>query len=292
MGEFGKRWPRLIGRAFDVLAHLDQITIGAINGYAVCGGWSFALAFDFAIAVEGAEFWMPEVDLDVPYRGAPASVLAARLGPWRAKDAILMCRHYRAEELLAMGVLNRVVKRDALMPAAREAGENDGGEIARRSRGVQARYKCRVLRPPPVLNRIPASPRLPDRSVVATGARLHERNRHPIERLDNSRDLPALNRRLGLRRLQATRTHRCNRSCDVRAHQRKPPASRTPAPRSHDFEHGLLELEKRLSGAIAGFTDSLASDADRLVRRDRLLQHRGHHHDMLEILDAVRVAPA
>src|SRR5277367_3213504 len=45
MGEFGKRWPRLIGRAFDVLAHLDQITIGAINGYAVGGGWSFALAF-------------------------------------------------------------------------------------------------------------------------------------------------------------------------------------------------------------------------------------------------------
>lgn len=46
MGEF-KRWPRLIGRAFDVLAHLDQITIGAINGYAVGGGWSFVLAFDF-----------------------------------------------------------------------------------------------------------------------------------------------------------------------------------------------------------------------------------------------------
>ena len=43
MGEFGKRWPRLIGRAFDVLAHLDQVTIGAINGYAVGGGWSFAL---------------------------------------------------------------------------------------------------------------------------------------------------------------------------------------------------------------------------------------------------------
>ena len=56
MSEFGKKLPRLIGRAFDVLAHLDQITIGAINGAAVGGGWSFALAFDFAIAVEGAEF--------------------------------------------------------------------------------------------------------------------------------------------------------------------------------------------------------------------------------------------
>jgi len=137
MGEFGKRWPRLIGRAFDVLAHLDQITIGAINGYAVGGGWSFALAFDFALAVEGAEFWVPEVDLDVPYRGAPASVLAASLGPWRAKDAILMCRHYKAEELFAMGVLNRVVKPDELMPAARELAK----ALAAKSRDALASSK-------------------------------------------------------------------------------------------------------------------------------------------------------
>src|ERR1700687_2802205 len=29
----GKRMPRLIGRVFDVLANLDAVTIGAINGY-------------------------------------------------------------------------------------------------------------------------------------------------------------------------------------------------------------------------------------------------------------------
>jgi enoyl-CoA hydratase/carnithine racemase len=137
MSEFGRRLPRLIGRAFDVLAHLDQITIGAINGYAVGGGWSFVLAFDFAIAVEGAEFWVPEVDLDVPYRGAPAAVLAARLGPWRAKDAILLCRHYKAEELLTMGALNRVVKRDELMPAARELAKS----LAAKSREALASSK-------------------------------------------------------------------------------------------------------------------------------------------------------
>jgi enoyl-CoA hydratase len=118
--EVGKRVPRLIGRAFDVLAHLDCVTIGAINGYAVGGGWSLALAFDFSLAVEGAEFWVPEVDMAVPYRGAPAKVLAACLGPWRAKEAILQCRHYKANELFALGVINRVLKPDELMPAAYE----------------------------------------------------------------------------------------------------------------------------------------------------------------------------
>jgi enoyl-CoA hydratase len=116
----GKRMPRLIGRVFDVLANLDIATIGAINGYAVGGGWSWALAFDFCLAVEAAEFWVPEVDMNVPYRGAPAKVLAARLGPWRAKEAILLCRRYKAAELLALGVINRIVKPDELMPAAQE----------------------------------------------------------------------------------------------------------------------------------------------------------------------------
>ena len=142
VSEFGKKLPRLIGRAFDVLAHLDQVTIGAINGAAVGGGWSIALAFDFAIAVEGAEFWVPEVDLDVPFRGAPAAMLAAALGPWRAKEAILACRHYKADELLAMGVLNRVVKSDQLMTEARELAKSMAAKspeaIAATKRGINA----------------------------------------------------------------------------------------------------------------------------------------------------------
>lgn len=136
----GGQWPRLIGRAFDVLANLDQVTIGAINGHAVGGGWSFALAFDFAIAVDDAEFWVPEVDLDVPYRGLPAIVLSARLGPWRAKEAILMCRRYSAAELLAMGVINQVVSRDSLMKSARELADvmakKPAAAIATSKRGI------------------------------------------------------------------------------------------------------------------------------------------------------------
>jgi enoyl-CoA hydratase len=140
--QVGKRLPRLIGRAFDVLAHLDAVTIGAINGYAVGGGWSFALAFDFCFAVEQAEFWVPEVDMDVPYRGAPAKVLAARLGPWRAKEAILLCRRYTARELLALGVINRIEKPDELMPAALELAHTmiakSAGAIANSKRDINA----------------------------------------------------------------------------------------------------------------------------------------------------------
>lgn len=140
--QIGKRLPRLIGRAFDVVANMDAVTIGAINGYAVGGGWSLALAFDFCLAVQAAEFWVPEVDMDVPYRGAPAKVLAARLGPWIAKEAILLCRHYTASELLALGVINRIVKPEELMPAslelARTLAAKSADAIANSKRDINA----------------------------------------------------------------------------------------------------------------------------------------------------------
>jgi enoyl-CoA hydratase len=119
-GRSAARFPRLIGRVVDLISHLDIMTVAAANGFAIGGGWSIVLAFDFCIAVEGAEFWVPEVDMGVPYRGTPAQILAMRMGPWVAKEATILCRHYKAEELLAMRVVNRVVKPAELMPAARE----------------------------------------------------------------------------------------------------------------------------------------------------------------------------
>lgn len=116
--ERGRRLPAIIGRCFEVMAHLDQMVIGAVNGYAVGGGWAIALGCDLVVAAEDAEFWVPEVDLGVPFSGFPVKVLAARVGMWRAKEIAIGCRHYKAPELYAMGLVNRVVRREELMPEA------------------------------------------------------------------------------------------------------------------------------------------------------------------------------
>jgi enoyl-CoA hydratase len=112
--------PRMIGRIFDQLAHLEAMTVVAVNGHAIGGGWSLALAGDYCLAVPSAEFWVPEVDLGVPFRGLSSFALTHRMGPWLAKEAVILCRHFGVEELRQLGVINRVVEPDRLMDEARE----------------------------------------------------------------------------------------------------------------------------------------------------------------------------
>jgi enoyl-CoA hydratase len=120
----GKRRARLIGRVLRVLANLEQVTIAAINGYAIGGGWSLALGCDLRIAVEGAEFWFPEVDLGVPLSPDSTALLAAHIGPSLAKEIIITCRHFKAEELLPLGLVNRVVKKAELTATVRELAQS------------------------------------------------------------------------------------------------------------------------------------------------------------------------
>ncbi len=128
---------RMVGRAYDQVTRLDCMTIAAVNGYAVGGGWALAAAFDFIVAVENAEFWVPEVELGLAYTGGPAVAMAARLGPWRAKEAMVLCRHFKARELFELGMVNRVVADGELMPAVRELAD----EIMKLPREAAARTK-------------------------------------------------------------------------------------------------------------------------------------------------------
>ncbi|HXU90722.1 MAG TPA: enoyl-CoA hydratase/isomerase family protein [Methylomirabilota bacterium] len=100
---------RLFERANTLLEGLEQITIAAVNGHAVGGGWGLALACDFRLAAADAQFWIPEVDLGVPLGVASTTRFVRLVGPARAKEIILECRRYSAEEARSMGLVHRVV---------------------------------------------------------------------------------------------------------------------------------------------------------------------------------------
>jgi enoyl-CoA hydratase/3-hydroxypropionyl-coenzyme A dehydratase len=121
--ERNKGSARIVGRVCDTVLRLDALTIGAVNGYAVGGGWALAASMDFVVAAETAEFWLPEVELKAPFSGVPAELIARRVGPWRAKEIMILCRHYMARDLLAMGMVNQVVKPADLMNATHELAQ-------------------------------------------------------------------------------------------------------------------------------------------------------------------------
>jgi enoyl-CoA hydratase/carnithine racemase len=123
--------PRMIGRIFDQLAHLEVMTVVAVNGHAIGGGWSLALAADYCLAVPDAQFWVPEVDLGVPFRGLSSFALTHRMGPWLAKEAVILCRRFGAGELLGLGVINRVVEPESLMTEARSVAERFAAQPAK-----------------------------------------------------------------------------------------------------------------------------------------------------------------
>jgi enoyl-CoA hydratase len=114
------RRARLIGRTFTLFENLEQVSIAAINGYAIGGGWGLALACDFRIAVPGAQFWLPEVDLGVPLSIGSTSRLVSMVGAARAKEIILTCDRYTAEDLCSWGMINRLVAPERLIEAAHD----------------------------------------------------------------------------------------------------------------------------------------------------------------------------
>lgn len=113
-----KRRARLIGRTFPLFENLEQVSIAAINGYAIGGGWGLALSCDFRLAVPGAQFWLPEVDLGVPLGIGTTSRLVSMVGIARAKEIIITGDRYTAEDLHSWGMINRLVAPETLIMAA------------------------------------------------------------------------------------------------------------------------------------------------------------------------------
>jgi enoyl-CoA hydratase/carnithine racemase len=117
--EFRQR-NQLLQQAFHAVATAPQITIAAVNGYALGGGCELALAADFRIAGRSAVFGLPEVTLGIMPGSGGTQRLGRIVGLARAKDLILSGRLLPAEEALRIGLVDRVVDDADVFEAAVE----------------------------------------------------------------------------------------------------------------------------------------------------------------------------
>lgn len=112
------------GRLCAALEGLPQVTIAAIEGAAVGGGFSLALACDWRVMAESAWCYVPEVRLGVNFGWGTLPRLISLVGPARAKKISILCRRHSASELREWGVADEVTAPgDALATALQLARE-------------------------------------------------------------------------------------------------------------------------------------------------------------------------
>jgi enoyl-CoA hydratase len=115
-----RQWQFFAHDIMNAMENLEQITIGAVNGVAVGGGVCLLLNCDFRIASEKASFKIPETRLGMPLSWGATPRLVALIGPSRTKQLIMTAEKISAEEALKIGLVNKVVPHDQLLPACRE----------------------------------------------------------------------------------------------------------------------------------------------------------------------------
>ncbi len=126
----------------DAVAALPRMVVAAVSGYALGGGCELALACDVRFASSRARLGQPEILLGIIPGGGGTQRLARLVGPARAKDLILTGRQVPADEALAMGLVDRVVAAEDLMPAALAYA----AELAAGPLQAQARAKAAIDR--------------------------------------------------------------------------------------------------------------------------------------------------
>jgi enoyl-CoA hydratase/carnithine racemase len=131
------RWLRDVWGA---LWSLPAITIAAVHGYAVGGGFEMAMLCDQCIAATDARFALPETGLGMIPGVAGTQTLPRLVGMGRALHYALTGAWLDAQEARACGLVTRVVPRGRLLPSALEAAR----AVAQLAPGTAARLKRAV----------------------------------------------------------------------------------------------------------------------------------------------------
>ncbi|MEM9843033.1 MAG: enoyl-CoA hydratase [Pseudomonadota bacterium] len=100
------------------LAQFPWPIIGAINGFAITGGFELALMCDVLLASEDAKFADTHARVGIMPGWGLSQKLSRMIGMSRAKELSFSGNFLDAETAERWGLVNRVYAKDALLPAA------------------------------------------------------------------------------------------------------------------------------------------------------------------------------
>jgi enoyl-CoA hydratase/carnithine racemase len=107
------KWEKLVSR----FEKLPKVTVAAVDGPTVGGGFQLVLACDLRVAAPNASFALPEVKLGF-LPGMAVFRLAKYIGLGHAKRLVLTGAEVGAEEALRLGLVDDVGPIDVVLPKA------------------------------------------------------------------------------------------------------------------------------------------------------------------------------
>ena len=108
----------MVNQALLKLSPYSKPIIAAVNGDCVAGGLELLLSTDIRAAVPHARFGLPEVRWSIyPFGGATVK-LREQIGHVHAMELLLTAKLITAEEAVRIGLVNRLLPVDELMPWA------------------------------------------------------------------------------------------------------------------------------------------------------------------------------
>lgn len=113
-----QEFAEVIHRVFRRIETSDKPTICAVNGWALGGGTEIMLATDIRIAVETAQFGLPEITLGIFPGAGGTQRMIRQIAPCRARELMFTGDRITARQALDFGLINKVVARGALMEEA------------------------------------------------------------------------------------------------------------------------------------------------------------------------------
>jgi len=107
-----------LNNAIFAIENLPQITVAAVNGFALGGGCELSMSTDFRVCGEGAKFGQPEILLGIIPGAGGTQRLTRLVGITKSKELNYTGRMVDATEALAIGLVSAVHPNDEVLTEA------------------------------------------------------------------------------------------------------------------------------------------------------------------------------
>jgi enoyl-CoA hydratase/carnithine racemase len=136
-----------LGDAADLLESLPKISIAAVNGYALGGGFELALAADLRYLASDATVGQPEVNLGVIPGAGGTQRIVHLAGVGVARDLIFSGRMVSAEEAHQLRLAERIMEPDAVLEGALSDARRFAAGPRRALAAAKAAIRAAILSP-------------------------------------------------------------------------------------------------------------------------------------------------